>query len=62
MMHKASSTIEEVPYGFARSSVKFQGRTALKIVDFDPDWAFPDCNYSLNSPMGTKWCIEHEVA
>ena len=45
---------EEVPYYFARSSVKFQGRTALKIIEFDPDWAFPDCNSSLNSPMAMK--------
>ena len=62
MMHKAWSSIEEVPYCFARSSVIFQGRTALKIVEFDPDWAFPDCNLSLNSPMGTKWCTKLEVA
>ena len=48
MMHKAWSSIEEVPYCFARSSVKFQGRTALKIVEFDPDLGFPDCNLSLN--------------
>ena len=54
MMHKASSRIEEVPYCFSRSYVKLQGHTALKIVDFDPNWAFPDCNSSLNSPMGTK--------
>ena len=62
MMHKAWSSIEEVPYCFARSSVKFQGRTALKIIQFDPDWAFPDCNLSLNSPMGTKRCTKLEVA
>ena len=62
MMHKAWSSIEEVPYCFARSSVKFQGRTALKIVQFDPDWAFPDCNSSSNSPMATKWCTKLEVA
>ena len=31
-------------YCFSRSSVKFQGHTALKIVEFDPDWAFPDCS------------------
>ena len=42
MMHKAWSSMEEVPYYFARSTVKFQGRTALKIVEFDPDSAFPD--------------------
>ena len=42
---------------FSRSSVKFQGDAALKSVEFDPDWSFPDCNSSLNSPMATKWCI-----
>ena len=30
MLHKAWSSIEEVPYCFWRSSVKFQGHTALK--------------------------------
>ena len=62
MMHKAWSSIEEVPYCFSRSSVKFQGHTALKIVEFDPNWAFPDCNSSLKSPMATKWCTKLEVA
>ena len=57
-----TSRIVTVPYCFARSSVIFQGRTALKIVEFDPDWAFPDCNSSLNSPMGRKWCTKLEVA
>ena len=41
---------------------KFQGHTALKIVEFDPDWAFPDCNSSLNSPMAMKCCTKLEVA
>ena len=41
---------------------KFQGHTAKKIVDFDPDWAFLDCNSSLNSPMATKWRTKLEVA
>ena len=53
--------LEEVPYCFSRSSIKFQGRTALKIVDFDPNWVFPDCNSSWNSPMATKWCIKLEA-
>ena len=61
MMHKAWSGIEEVPYCFPRSSVKFQGYTALKIVDFDPNWAFPDCNSSLNSPMAMKCCTKLET-
>ena len=37
MMHKAWSSIEEVPYCFWRSSFKFQGHTAQKSVDFDPN-------------------------
>ena len=52
----------EVPYCFPRLSVKFEGHTALKIVEFDPDWVFPDCNSSLNSPMAMKWCTKLEVA
>ena len=62
MMHKAWSSIEEVPYCFSRSSVKFHGHTALKIVEFDPNWAFPDCNSSLNSPMAMKCCTKLETA
>ena len=59
---KPWSSIEEVPYCFSRSSVKFQGHMALKIVKFDPDWAFPDCISSLKSPMAKKWCTKLEVA
>ena len=62
IMHTAGSSIEEVPYCFSRSSVKFQGHTALKIVEFDPDWSFPDCNSSLNKQMARKWCTKLEVA
>ena len=62
MMHKAWSSIEEVPYCFSRSYVKFQGHMALKIVEFDPNWAFPDSNSSLNSPMATKCCTKLETA
>ena len=62
MMHRAWSSIVEVPYCFWRSSVKFQGHTALKIVEFDPNWAFPDCNSKLNSPMAMKCCTKLETA
>ena len=62
MMHKAWSSIEEVPYCFSRSSVKFQGHTALKIVEFYPNWAFPDSNSSLNSRMAMKCCTKFETA
>ena len=68
-MHKAWSSIDEVPYCFSRSSVKIQGHTALKIVEFDPNWAFPDCNSSLNThgskkrriwPMGVSGLLQFE--
>ena len=62
MMHKAWSSIEDVPHCFSRSSVKFQGHTALKIFEFDPNWAFPDCNSSLNSQMAMKCCTKLETA
>ena len=62
MMHRAWSSIVEVPYCFSRSYVKFQGHTALKIVEFDPNWVFPDCNSSLNSPMAMKCCTKPETA
>ena len=62
MMHRAWSSIVEVPYCFSRSNVKFQGHTALKIFEFDPNCAFPDCNSSLNSPMAMKCCTKLETA
>ena len=62
MMHRALSSIVEVPYCFSRSYVKFQGHTALKIVEFDPNLAFLDCNSSLNSPMAMKCCTKLETA
>ena len=58
MMHKAWCYLGEVTYCFSRSSVKFQGHTATKIIDFDPNWAFADCNSSLNSVMAIKWCTK----
>ena len=51
-----------MPYCFSRSYVKFQGHTALKIIEFDTNWAFPDCNSSLNSPMAMKCCTKLETA
>ena len=62
MMHKAWSSIEEVPYCFSRSNIKFQGHTALKIVKFDRNWAFLDSNSSLNSLMVMKCCTKLETA
>ena len=62
MIHKAWSSIEEVPYCFSGLSVKFLGHTDKKIVDFDPNWAFPDFNLSLNLPMALKWCTKVNVS
>ena len=58
MMHRAWSRIVEVPYCISRSYVKFKGHTALITVEFDPNWAFLDCNSSLNSPMAMKYCTK----
>ena len=61
MIYKAWSGIEEVPYCFSRSSIKFQGHARQKITNFDPNWAFLDCNSSSNSPIGLKWCTKLDV-
>ena len=46
--------MEEVPYCFSRSSIKFQGHTGQKITHFDLNCAFPDRNSSLNLAMALK--------
>ena len=60
MMHIAWCCLEEVPYCIARSSVKFQGHTALKIVEFDPDWAFPEFTNGYEM-MHKAWSSIEEV-
>ena len=62
MIYKAWCCLGEVPYCFSRSSVKFQEHMANKIVDFDPNWAFPVCNSRLNSLMAMKLCTKLEAA
>ena len=42
MMQKAWGSIKEMSYCFSGSYVKLQGRTAKQIVEFEPNWAFPD--------------------
>ena len=55
--------LEEVPYCSSRSSVKFQGHMVKKkIVDFDPNWPFPNCSSSLNSPLAMQWRTKVEAA
>ena len=63
-MHKAWSHIEEVPFCFSRSSIKFKGHTGRKIADFDQNWGFLDSNSSLNSPIrmcSLHHCFEYEM-
>ena len=43
----------EVPYCFSSSSVKFQGHIGQKIAKY-LNWACPNFNSSLNSPMALK--------
>ena len=32
-----------------------------KIANFERNWAFPDCNSSLNSLMAMKWCTKLDI-
>ena len=61
MMHTAWCNIEEVPYCFPRSPIKFQVHTGQNIVNLDPNLACPDCNSSLNSPMDLIWCTKLDI-
>ena len=36
--HKAWRSIEEVPYCFSRSSIKFEGHAGWRMDDFNPIW------------------------
>ena len=40
MMHKAWISIEEVPYGFSRLSIKFYGHKGGKVDDLNPIWDY----------------------
>ena len=61
-VHKTWRGREEVPCCFSRLSIKFQCHTAHKVDDFDPNWALPDCNSSMNSQMAMKWFTNLELA
>ena len=54
MMRNTWRDKEEVSYYFSKSSFKFQGYICWKIDDFDPNWAFPECNSCLNMQMAMK--------
>ena len=38
MMYKSELSMEEVPYCFSMSSIKFQGYKGCKIDDLNPNW------------------------
>ena len=61
MMHRAWISVGEVPCCFSWSSIKFQSHTGQNIANFDPNWAFPECNSSLNSLMDLKWCTKLDI-
>ena len=61
MIHKAWSNIEEVPYCISRASSNFEVTRDKKIANFYLNWAFPDCNFSLNLLMAIKWCTKLEA-
>ena len=48
MMHKAWFSIEEVPYYFSGSSIKFQGHMGWKIDDLNPIWVRFPAEYDIS--------------
>ena len=50
MMHKSWCGIEEVPYCFLRSSIRFQGHTGQKIKDLNPIWTRLLGRWQLSNP------------
>ena len=54
MMHKAWSSVQEVPYCFSRSSAKFEGHTAKRIVGFLPKLAISRLSYKFEFTNGYK--------
>ena len=63
MMHKAWCSIEEVPFYFSGSSIKFQGHTGWKKRQFEsnlnkitrPVAAFKSLRFALQSLQSTVW-------
>ena len=56
MMHKAWCGIRRGVFQGHPSNFK------VTPAKFDPNWAFPDCNSSWNSPMAMKLCTKLKVA
>ena len=60
MMHKAWCSIEEVPYYFSGSSIKFQGHTCWKIDDLNPIWVRLLGRLQLSNPSDLPCCEKSE--
>ena len=50
VMHKAWRSVEEVPYCFLRSSIKFQDHMGHKIDDLNPTWVILQGRSQLSNP------------
>ena len=61
-MHKVWSSIEEMPYCFQGHLLNFKVTRDKKIVDFETNWTFPGCNYSLISLVAREWYTKFEAA
>ena len=62
MMHRPWSSIVEVPYCFFKVIHQISRSHGSKNRQIYPNWAFPDCNSSLNSPVAMKCCTKLETA
>ena len=56
-----NDVLERYPIDFQGHLSNFKVTRLKKIVDFDPNWALPDCISTLNSKMAMKWCKKIEV-
>ena len=55
---KLDVALKRCPIVFQGHLSNFKVTRLKKIVNFEPNWAFPDCNSSFNSPMAMKWCTK----
>ena len=58
MMHNVWCSIEEVPYYFSRSSIKFQGHRGWKIDNLNPIWVRLLGRWQLSNPSDLP-CLNH---
>ena len=59
---KLEVALKRCPIVFQCHLSNFKITRLKEIVEFDPNWAFPDSNSSLNSPMAMKCCTKLETA